>query len=189
MMPPNTTSTKYHLCLQVKAYVDEVLQMLELSRMANALVGVPGVMGLAPEARKRMTIGVELVSNPSVVFMDEPTSGLDSHASMIVMRAVVKVAASGRTVFVTVHQPAIETFEAFDNLLLLQRGGRIIYFGPLGHRSSQLVRYRILYVFTYIGLRNTYRPSNKYAMFRCIVRPIICIIYCFIQIIRPIALI
>ena len=68
-------------------------------------------------------------------------AGLDARAAAIVMRAVRNVALSGRTVMVTIHQPSIEIFESFDNLLLLQRGGRTTYFGPLGAESNQLISY------------------------------------------------
>jgi ABC-type multidrug transport system ATPase subunit len=57
------------------------------------------------------------------------------------MKAVKAVAAGGHTVMVTIHQPSINIFEAFDQLLLLQRGGRVTYFGPLGEHSSALVYY------------------------------------------------
>lgn len=57
------------------------------------------------------------------------------------MSAIRNVASSGRTVMVTIHQPSIEIFESFDTLLLLQRGGRTTYFGPLGQESSMLVDY------------------------------------------------
>lgn len=57
------------------------------------------------------------------------------------MSAIRNVASSGRTVMVTIHQPSIEIFESFDTLLLLQRGGRTTYFGPLGQESSMLVAY------------------------------------------------
>ncbi len=68
-------------------------------------------------------------------------AGLDARAAAIVMTAVKNVALSNRTVFVTIHQPSINIFEAFDQLLLLQYGGRNTYFGPLGHHSSELIRY------------------------------------------------
>jgi energy-coupling factor transporter ATP-binding protein EcfA2 len=68
-------------------------------------------------------------------------AGLDARAAAIVMKAVKAVAAGGHTVMVTIHQPSINIFEAFDQLLLLQRGGRVAYFGPLGERSSALVHY------------------------------------------------
>ena len=57
-------------------YVDEVLDIVELTPLRNSLVGISGLSGLSVEQRKRLTIAVELVANPSVIFMDEPTSGL-----------------------------------------------------------------------------------------------------------------
>lgn len=75
-----------------------------------------GVGGLSTEQRKRLTLAVELVANPSIMFMDEPTSGLDARAAAIVMRAVKNVVATGRTVVCTIHQPSIDIFEAFDEV-------------------------------------------------------------------------
>ena len=72
--------------------------MMELDTIRGAIVGVPGVTGLSVEQRKRLTIGVELVANPSVIFMDEPTSGLDARAAAIVMRCVKSIANTGRTI-------------------------------------------------------------------------------------------
>ena len=60
---------------QVRQYVDEVIGIVELLPIQNKMVGMPKVSGLSVEQRKRLTIAVELVANPSVVFMDEPTSG------------------------------------------------------------------------------------------------------------------
>ena len=70
----------------------------------------------------RVTIGVELGANPSVVFLDEPTSGLDSMAADLVMAAIQSVAASGRTIICTIHQPSLYLFNQFDHLLLLKKG-------------------------------------------------------------------
>lgn len=90
--------------------------MIELEDIKDALVGVPGVSGLTNEQRKRLTIAVELVSNPSIIFMDEPTSGLDARAAAIVMRTVKNISNTNRTVVCTIHQPSIDIFEAFDEV-------------------------------------------------------------------------
>lgn len=124
-----------------KMFVEEVMELVELNPIRNALVGLPGVDGLSTEQRKRLTIAVELVANPSIIFMDEPTSGLDARAAAIVMRTVRNTVDTGRTVVCTIHQPSIDIFEAFDELLLMKRGGRVIYAGPLGRHSHKLVEY------------------------------------------------
>ncbi|XP_062089776.1 pleiotropic drug resistance protein 1-like [Humulus lupulus] len=124
-----------------KLFIEEVMELVELSPLRQALVGLPGVNGLSTEQRKRLTIAVELVANPSIIFMDEPTSGLDARSAAIVMRAVRNTVDTGRTVVCTIHQPSIDIFEAFDELLLLKRGGEEIYVGPLGRHSCHLINY------------------------------------------------
>ncbi|XP_026442828.1 pleiotropic drug resistance protein 2-like [Papaver somniferum] len=124
-----------------KMFVDEVMDLVELHPLSNSLVGMPGEDGLSTEQRKRLTIAVELVANPSIIFMDEPTSGLDARAAAIVMRAVRNTVDTGRTVVCTIHQPSIDIFEAFDELLLMKRGGQVTYAGSLGARSHKLVEY------------------------------------------------
>ncbi len=139
---------------QVLELIEETLSIIELGGIRDLVVGFGGSEGLSIEQRKRLSIGVELVGNPSVLFMDEPTSGLDARAAAIVMRAVRNVANSNRTVMVTIHQPSTEIFEAFDQLVLLQRGGRLTYFGPLGEHSSELISY----LESYPGV-NSIRPG------------------------------
>uniref|UniRef100_A0A0E0JL12 ABC transporter domain-containing protein n=1 Tax=Oryza punctata TaxID=4537 RepID=A0A0E0JL12_ORYPU len=124
-----------------KMFIEEVMELVELKTLRDALVGLPGVNGLSTEQRKRLTIAVELVANPSIIFMDEPTSGLDARAAAIVMRTVRNTVNTGRTVVCTIHQPSIDIFEAFDELFLMKRGGEEIYAGPLGHHSSELIKY------------------------------------------------
>ncbi|KAG6409649.1 hypothetical protein SASPL_127690 [Salvia splendens] len=124
-----------------KMFIDEVMELVELRPLRDSLVGLPGVNGLSTEQRKRLTIAVELVANPSIIFMDEPTSGLDARAAAIVMRTVRNTVDTGRTVVCTIHQPSIDIFDAFDELLLLKRGGEEIYVGPLGRHSSHLIKY------------------------------------------------
>ena len=87
--------------------------------------------------RKRLSIAVELVANPAIIFMDEPTSGLDGHAAAVVMRCVRAVANMQRTIICTIHQPSAEIFSSFDMLVLLQTGGHTMYCGPLGKPQSQ----------------------------------------------------
>ncbi|KAF2283073.1 hypothetical protein GH714_043817 [Hevea brasiliensis] len=95
-------------------FVDEVMELVELNPLRQALIGLPCVNGLSTEQRKRLTIAVELVANPSIVFMDKPTSGLDARAAAIVMRIVRNTVDTGRTIVSTIHQPSIDIFEAFD---------------------------------------------------------------------------
>ncbi|XP_058074190.1 ABC transporter G family member 42-like [Magnolia sinica] len=122
-------------------FVDEVMELVELDNLKDAIVGLPGITGLSTEQRKRLTIAVELVANPSIIFMDEPTSGLDARAAAIVMRTVRNTVDTGRTVVCTIHQPSIDIFEAFDELLLMKRGGQVIYSGPLGRHSHKVIEY------------------------------------------------
>lgn len=97
-------------------FVEEVMRLVELDSLRHALVGLPGSSGLSTEQRKRLTIAVELVANPSIIFMDEPTSGLDARAAAIVMRTVRNTVDTGRTVVCTIHQPSIDIFESFDEV-------------------------------------------------------------------------
>ena len=92
------------------------MDLVELQPLRNALVGLPGVNGLSTEQRKRLTIAVELVANPSIIFMDEPTTSLDARAAAVVMRTVRNTVDTGRTVVCTIHQPSIDIFEAFDEV-------------------------------------------------------------------------
>ncbi|KDO35276.1 hypothetical protein SPRG_00123 [Saprolegnia parasitica CBS 223.65] len=116
--------------------VTETLDLLELNGIINEQVG-----HLSVEQKKRVTIGVEVVANPSILFLDEPTSGLDARSATIVMKGVQSIARTGRTVLCTIHQPSITIFELFDSLLLLQRGGFTAYFGELGRDSQKLLEY------------------------------------------------
>ncbi|RHN78937.1 putative monosaccharide-transporting ATPase [Medicago truncatula] len=124
-----------------KMFIEEVIELVELHQVRNFLVGLPGIDGLSTEQRKRLTIAVELVANPSIIFMDEPTTGLDARAAAVVMRTVRNTVDTGRTVVCTIHQPSIDIFENFDELLLMKTGGQVIYGGPLGRNSEKLIEY------------------------------------------------
>jgi ABC-type multidrug transport system ATPase subunit len=117
------------LCLQM--FIEEVTELVELKTLRNALVGLPGVSGLSTEQRKRLTIAVELVANPSIIFMDEPTSGLDARAAAIVMRTVRNTVDTGKTVVCTIHQPSIDIFESFDEVTREKSGNIFCLFSSI----------------------------------------------------------
>ena len=97
--------------------------------------------------RKRTSIGVELISNPSLIFLDEPTTGLDSFTATQVMKLLSKLASSGRTIIQTIHQPNSDIFTMFDRLMLLAKGKTLYfndasrsveYFGKIGFQNPEL---------------------------------------------------
>ena len=122
-------------------FIDQTLAMLELTPIQHLLVGTDDTGGLSFEQKKRLSIAVELVANPSILFLDEPTSGLDARAAAIVVRGLKRIALSGRAVCATIHQPSIAIFNSFDSLLLLKRGGEVIFHGDIGNESCNLINY------------------------------------------------
>ena len=123
------------------AYCENIIDLLEMRDIAGATVGSMG-SGLNQEQRKRLTIAVELASKPELLlFLDEPTSGLDSLAAFNIVRFLRRLADAGQAVLCTIHQPSAVLFEEFDDLLLLQRGGRVVYNGELGPDSKTLINY------------------------------------------------
>jgi ABC-type multidrug transport system permease subunit/ABC-type multidrug transport system ATPase subunit len=122
-------------------YVDTIIDLLELHDLADTLIGQVGA-GLGVEQRKRVTIGVELVSKPSIlIFLDEPTSGLDGQSAYNTVRFLRKLAAVGQAVLVTIHQPSAQLFSQFDTLLLLAKDGKTVYFGEIGEHGKTVTSY------------------------------------------------
>ncbi|KAL4769136.1 ABC-2 type transporter-domain-containing protein [Aspergillus nidulans var. acristatus] len=122
------------------AYVDHIIDLLELYDIRDALIGIPGA-GLSIEQRKRVTLGVELVAKPTLLFLDEPTSGLDGQSAYNIIRFLRKLVDGGQAVLCTIHQPSAVLFDAFDSLLLLAKGGRMVYFGETGKDSEKVLGY------------------------------------------------
>ncbi|RDB26527.1 ABC transporter G family member 11 [Hypsizygus marmoreus] len=122
-------------------YVEEMIELLEVQDLSEALVFSLGV-----EARKRLTIGVELASKPELLlFLDEPTSGLDAQSAWNLVRFLRKLADQGQAILCTIHQPSALLFESFDRLLLLERGGETVYFGDIGEDSRVIREYFALH--------------------------------------------
>ena len=126
---------------QRNAWVEEVATLVGLSRIGHRIIGDAATPGLSPGQTKLVTIAVELVANPAVLFLDEPTSGLDAPSAYRIMKAVSRIAQTGRSVVCTIHQPSAELFFMFDRLLLLRSGGEEVFFGDIGPHAALLVDY------------------------------------------------
>jgi hypothetical protein len=113
-----------------------ILNLLEIKDLANRQVS-----SLSPGETKKLTIAVEMASNPSVLFLDEPTSGLDALSASQVVRCLRRLAMTGRTIICTIHQPSADVFFSFDQLMLLAPGGWPMYAGPTGPQAATLVGY------------------------------------------------
>jgi ATP-binding cassette subfamily G (WHITE) protein 2 (SNQ2) len=123
------------------AYVEEVIGLLELEDVADAIIG-SAEAGLPPYQRKLLTIGIELAAKPQLLlFLDEPTTGLDSQSAWNIARFLRKLSAAGQAILCTIHQPNSALFQQFDRLLLLQKGGECVYFGEIGPDASTLRDY------------------------------------------------
>lgn len=122
-------------------YVDTIINLLEMQDIEHTLIGKVGA-GLSIEQRKRLTIGVELVAKPSIlIFLDEPTSGLDGQAAFNTLRFLRKLSEVGQAVLVTIHQPSASLFAQFDTLILLAKGGKTVYSGPIGENAQTIKDY------------------------------------------------
>lgn len=110
--------------------VDAILEELDLVGCQHTLIGdeLLNIKGISGGQRRRVSVGIELVKQPRVLFLDEPTSGLDSEMAVSLMDMLLRLARAGRTICVTIHQPNSAITRKFDDFMLLT-GGRVAYFG------------------------------------------------------------
>lgn len=118
------------------AMIDSLMNYLDLWHIETRLIGVLGQPGALPLVdRKRLSVALEMVSNPSILFLDEPTSGLDTLDSEDLMQVVKLATLRGNcpimSVVCTIHQPSDRIFSLFDNVMVIGKHGHQVYFGPV----------------------------------------------------------
>jgi len=118
-----------------EAFVQQLLSTLSLERCASTIVGSELVKGLSGGERKRTSVGIELITNPKMLFLDEPLSGLDSYAAYTLVVALKELAQANVPVLCTVHQPSSEIFAMFDDVIMLH-AGEITFHGPSNRISA-----------------------------------------------------
>ena len=116
--------------------VDDTLKKLEITHTAETIIGGVAQRGVSGGERKRVSIGVEMLKNPRVLFMDEPTTGLDSFTAEKLMAMAKQFTQQGMTIACTIHQPSSHIFKLFDRVILMAER-TIIYQGPMGTDSGE----------------------------------------------------
>ncbi|KAL0907605.1 hypothetical protein M5K25_022024 [Dendrobium thyrsiflorum] len=111
--------------------VERVIESLGLQAVRDCLVGTVEKRGISGGQRKRVNVGLEMVMEPSLLILDEPTSGLDSASSQLLLRALRREALEGVNICMVVHQPSYTLFKMFDDLVLLAKGGLVVYLGAV----------------------------------------------------------
>ena len=115
--------------IQINQMVDQVLTDLDLYEIKDFKVGKPLNKVISGGQRKRVNIGLELIREPSVLFVDEPTSGLSSVDSEMVMNLLREQVFKGKLVIVNIHQPSSALYKMFDRIIFMDKGGYQIYCG------------------------------------------------------------
>jgi ABC transport system ATP-binding/permease protein len=129
-LPPDTTDNEIH------ARIFAVLSQLGLEGTVNTLIGSPERKGISGGQRKRVNLAMELLTDPAVLFLDEPTSGLSSEDALTVMTLLRKLADSGKSILLTIHQPSLEAYRLLDNVVIISKDsqgsepGRLVFYGP-----------------------------------------------------------
>ncbi|KAL0356466.1 UNVERIFIED_CONTAM: ABC transporter G family member 11 [Sesamum radiatum] len=141
-----------------RALVESTIIEMGLQDCADTVIGNWHLRGISGGERRRVSIALEILTRPRLLFLDEPTSGLDSASAFFVTQTLRGLSRDGRTVIASIHQPSSEVFELFDRLYLLS-GGKTVYFG----QASEAYEFFAQAGFPCPALRN---PSDHFL--RCI---------------------
>ncbi|KAL6132742.1 hypothetical protein ACLB2K_064981 [Fragaria x ananassa] len=141
-----------------RALVEGTIMEMGLEDCADTVIGNWHLRGISGGEKRRVSIAVEILMRPRLLFLDEPTSGLDSASAFFVTQTLRALSRDGRTVIASIHQPSSEVFELFDQLYLLS-GGKTVYFG----QASEAYEFFSQAGFPCPALRN---PSDHFL--RCV---------------------
>ncbi|OMJ26823.1 ATP-binding cassette sub-family G member 2 [Smittium culicis] len=109
--------------------IKDVIRSLRLTKSEDTFIGNENLKGLSGGERKRVSIGIEMVTDPKMLMLDEPTSGLDSNSSVVVVKLIKEIAVEKNLISISsIHQPNSKTFYNFDKVILMAPGG-LVYFG------------------------------------------------------------
>ncbi|XP_002971450.2 ABC transporter G family member 6 [Selaginella moellendorffii] len=120
--------------------VKMLLEQLGLQRVANTMIGDEGRRGVSGGERRRVSIGIDIIHDPLLLFLDEPTSGLDSTSAYMVVRTLQKIAQTGSVVILSIHQPSYRIMGLVDRLIFLAHG-QTVYNGPPSELGSYFTAY------------------------------------------------
>ncbi|KAF2834669.1 ABC transporter CDR4 [Patellaria atrata CBS 101060] len=125
-----------------RTYVEEIIRMMDMDEFADAVIGVPSQDHLNVEQCIKTTIAIELAAKPQMcLFLDEPITGVDEETAWSICLLLRNLANHGQTILCSISQPSAFLFSAFDNLLLLGRGGKPLYFGDIGRDCAIMIAY------------------------------------------------
>ncbi|KAK1285418.1 ABC transporter G family member 6 [Acorus calamus] len=113
-----------------KARVQTLIDQLGLRSAAKTIIGDEGHRGVSGGERRRVSIGIDIIHDPIILFLDEPTSGLDSTSAFMVVKVLQRIAKSGSIVVLSVHQPSYRILSLLDRLIFLSRGQTVYYGSP-----------------------------------------------------------
>ncbi|ESO86757.1 hypothetical protein LOTGIDRAFT_128489 [Lottia gigantea] len=113
--------------VEIVRKVDEVIAELGLSHVTATRVGGANIRGISGGERRRVSIGIQLLMDPSILLLDEPTSGLDSFTAHHLIQTLSRLAKNQRTILLSIHQPRSDIFELFDKVLVLSVGQTVYY--------------------------------------------------------------
>lgn len=144
---------------EINKRIDEVLEELELKHIQHKQIGGRKEK-ISGGQRKRVSLGVELLAEPGLLFLDEPTSGLDPRIERLMMKLFRRLADQGRTIVVTTH--SMESLDQLDNIVFLSEGGTLAYYGPARECGKYFGADNAANIFEQLKLADAPNRENEY---------------------------